>query len=200
MGFEDIDYDYCDKIESLMDKAQIWAMDVEEVYNKAEIHSINTSKGDSQDVGVFYNNSTLTIFEFLESAEFAYLGLGNSVQKANQLFNKHLSEEIKTHLIEISDDYYMMKNWLICNYGSPSRIVGDIVSSLIDKRKPGANNRKEKFVYYSAIIGALQRLEKLSRSIQVNRDELESCLLSRSTYTSLINLLPSAERDLRGCV
>ena len=196
VGFEDIDYDYCDKIESLMDKAQIWAMDVEEVYNKAEIHSINTSKGDSQDVGVFYNNSTLTIFEFLESAEFAYLGLGNSVQKANQLFNKHLSEEIKTHLIEISDDYYMMKNWLICNYGSPSRIVGDIVSSLIDKRKPGANNRKEKFVYYSAIIGALQRLEKLSRSIQVNRDELESCLLSRSTYTSLINLLPSAERDL----
>ena len=90
----------------------------------------------------------------------------------------------------------MMKNWLICNYGSPSRIVGDIVSSLIDKRKPGANNRKEKFVYYSAIIGALQRLEKLSRIIQVNRDELESCLFSRSTITSLIHLLSSAERDL----
>ena len=80
------------------------------------------------------------------------------------MYNKHLSEEIKkTHLIEIFDDYCMMKNCLICNYGGPSRIVGDIVSSLVDKRKPGVNNRKEKFVFYSAIIGALQRLEKLSR-------------------------------------
>ena len=55
---------------------------------------------------------------------------------------------------------------------------------------------RSKFVYYSAIIGALQRLKKLSRSNQVNKDELDSCLLSRSTRTSLINLLPSAEHDL----
>ena len=31
--FEDADIDYCNKIENLMDKAQIWAMDVDEVYN-----------------------------------------------------------------------------------------------------------------------------------------------------------------------
>ena len=55
---------------------------------------------------------------------------------------------------------------------------------------------RSKFVYYSAIIGALQRLKKLSRSNQVNKDELDACLLSRSTLTSLINLLPSAEHDL----
>ena len=29
VGFEDIDVDYCNKIENLMDKAQVWAMDVE---------------------------------------------------------------------------------------------------------------------------------------------------------------------------
>ena len=66
-------------------------------------------------------------------------------------------------MIEISGDYCMMNNWLICNYGGLSRIVGGIVSNLMDKMKPRVNNRKEKFVYYSAIIGALQRLEKLSR-------------------------------------
>ena len=90
----------------------------------------------------------------------------------------------------------MMKNWLICNYGSPSRIVGDIVSSLAGKNKPGVNNKKVKFIYFSAIIRDLQRLEKLSRRIQVNKEKLESCLLSRSTNTSLVNLLPSAEHDL----
>ena len=141
IGFEDIDIDYCNKIENLMDKAQIWAMDVEEVYNKAEIHSINTSKGDSLDVGIFCNNATVTVFEFLESVELAYLEWGKSIQKANQLYNKHLSEEIKYQLIEISNDYHMMKNWLICNYGSPSRSVGDIVSSLAERKKPGVNNK-----------------------------------------------------------
>ena len=64
MGFEGVDSGYCDRIKNLMDKAQAWAMDIEEIYNKAEIHSINTSKGDSLDVGVFSNNSKVTVFEF----------------------------------------------------------------------------------------------------------------------------------------
>ena len=58
------------------------------------------------------------------------LGWGNSVQKANRLYNKHLFEEIKSHLINISDNYDLMKTWLVNNYGGPSRIVGDIVSNL----------------------------------------------------------------------
>ena len=59
------------------------------------------------------------MYEFLELAELAYLGWGNSVQKANRLFNKHLSEEIKGKLINKSDSYQDMKQWLILNYGGP---------------------------------------------------------------------------------
>ena len=141
---------------------------------------------------MFSDNSKVTVFEFLESAELAYLGWGNSIQKTNRLYNKHLSEDIKSQLINISEDYKMMKTWLICNYGGQSRIVGDIINSLAEKRKPTSNNRKEKFKYYSAIIGALQRLEKLSRITHINQTELESCLLSRST----LKLLPINEYDL----
>ena len=66
----------------------------------------------------------MTVFEFLESADLAYLGWGKSIQKANGLYNKHLSDEIKSHIINISDNYSLMKTWLITNYGGPSRIVG----------------------------------------------------------------------------
>ena len=62
-----------------MDKAQAWSQDIEELYNKADVHSIYTSKGDAVDVGVFSDNSKVTVFEFLESAELAYLGWGNNV-------------------------------------------------------------------------------------------------------------------------
>ena len=66
-----------------MDKAQVLCLNIKDLYNKTEVHSINTSKGDAADVGIFSDNSQTTVFEFLEAAELAYLGWGNSVQKAN---------------------------------------------------------------------------------------------------------------------
>ena len=74
--------------------------------------------------------------------------------------------------------------------------MGDIISSLIRKQKPAVGNRKDKFTFYSAITGALQRLERLSRVSYIDKAELESCLLSRSTLSSLISLLPLVEYEL----
>ena len=57
VGFSGMDSEYCDRIGKLMDKAQAWCLDIEELYNKAEVHSINTSKGDAANVGIFADNS-----------------------------------------------------------------------------------------------------------------------------------------------
>ena len=89
-----------------------------------------------------------------------------------------------------------MNTWLITNYGGPARIVGDIVGNLSRKFKPIPGNRREKFSFYSAITGSIQRLERLSRVIYINRVELEACLLSRSSLSSLVSLLPTSEYDL----
>ena len=122
----------------------------------------------------------------MESAQLAYLGCGIDIQKVNRLYNKHLSDEIKSHLINISDNYNLMKTWLIANYCGPARIVGDIVNNL----------SREKFGFDAAITGSIQRLERLSRVSYIHGAKLEACLLSRSTLSSLISLLPTAEYDL----
>ena len=44
-----MDSKYCDRIGELMDKAQAWCLDIEELYSKAEVHSINTSVSRSKD-------------------------------------------------------------------------------------------------------------------------------------------------------
>ena len=116
-----------------MDQAQTWCLNIEDLYNITKVHSINTLKGDAADVGIFSANSQTTVFKFLEAVELAYLGWGNSVQKENRLYSKHVSEEIKSHLINMSDNYSLMKEWLIKNYGGPSRIFGDIISNLSRK-------------------------------------------------------------------
>ena len=48
---------FCDEVEHLMDQVQVWCLNVEDLYNKTEVHSINTSKGDAADVGIFLGNS-----------------------------------------------------------------------------------------------------------------------------------------------
>ena len=160
------------------------------MYNKAEIHSINTSKGDTADVGIFSDNARITIYEFLEAAEIAYLGWGNSVQKANRLYNKHLSEEIKSKIIDKSDSYTEMKQWLIMNYGGVSRIINDVICELSRRNKHGSNNSQAKFTFYALKCGAMQRLERLSRTEGISTEELETCLYSRSTLSSLSLILP----------
>ena len=74
----------------------------EELYNKGEIHSITSSKGDTNDVGILSDNTQVTIYKFLNSAEIAYMGWGNSIQRTNRLYNRHLSEVIKSKLINKS--------------------------------------------------------------------------------------------------
>jgi len=171
LKFSEVDYDYCNDMNEFLDSAENWCLRVEDMYNKAEVQSINTSKGDSADVGVFSDNANVKVFEFLEAAEIAYLGWGNSAQKGNRLFNRHLSEEMKSKLIHMSDLYVDMKNWLILNYGGVSRIVSDILNDLGRKTKPNPNNSAAKYAFY--------------------RMELENCVYSRATLNSLSLILPA---------
>ena len=189
VNFPGMDEDYCDVINDLLDRAESWCRKIEELYNKAEVHSINSSRGDAADVGIFSDNSKVTVYEFLELAELAYLGWGNSVQKANRQSNKHLSEEIKGKLINKSDSYQDMKQWLILNYGGASRIVNDIVNNLSLKSKPESGSTGEKYAYYAAITSALQRLEKLAKVSSINKIDLDNCLYSNSTMMELSRLL-----------
>ena len=59
-------------------------------------------------------------------------------------------------MVNISDDYGMMKTWLITNYGEPARIVGDIISNISKRAKPTLGNGKEKLSFHAAITGAKQ--------------------------------------------
>ena len=51
--FSEMDFEFCDAINDLLDDAENWCLKVERLYNKAEIHSINTSKGDIADIDTF---------------------------------------------------------------------------------------------------------------------------------------------------
>ena len=70
-----------------------------------------------------------------------------------------------------------------------------LVMALTRRKKPTANDRSDRYSHVSAILAALQRLEKLVRSNPTLGDELKECVYSRNTLTSLSKLLISQDYD-----
>ena len=61
----------------------------------------------------------------------------------------------------ISDNYALMREWLVSNYGRASCILNETVMALGKQKKPAPNDHSEGYLHVSAILAALQRLEKL---------------------------------------
>ena len=109
------------------------------------------------------------------------------------MHSHHLSGPLKTKLIGKSNDFVKMKEYLIAEYGRPDRIVNDMLAGLMRKKKPSLTNRKERLWYFSDIISALQRIEKLCIGDRIDITRLDECLYSRGTLSTLMSLLPDGD-------
>ena len=136
------------------------ALHIVQAYTSAEVHSIKGSHGDITDVGIFSNNNDKTVFQFLESFELEYIYWGNIRQPASKVC-KYLSDDLKDKLMTRSDNYALMREWLISNYGGASCILNDTVMALGKQKKPARYDCSERYLHLSAILAALQQLEKL---------------------------------------
>ena len=73
LSFPGVDNSYCDRISTLLDKAESWALHIVQAYTSAEVHFIKGSPGD-----IFSNNADKTVFKFLELFEVGYIDWGNN--------------------------------------------------------------------------------------------------------------------------
>ena len=69
---------------------------------------------------------------------------------------------------------------MIREYGDPDTIVDEIVSSLSKKSKPVGENQKERYNYFLNLSKSVSRLDKLVRIPEIELDELEAALYSKS--------------------
>ena len=193
ISYDDIDSNFYSQTKSLLDTANVWIMNVEQIYSSSEAHASCSVKGDLSGVGIFSNNANKSIYEFFEDLEIALVGWGSNKQRAMLVFSKHLTEDIKAKSLNISDDYQKLKAWLFKEYGSPHTIVSDIISGLAAKPKPAHNNDKQKYEFYADITLGIARLDRLARVPNVDIDELDNILYSRNTLSSLFKILPTED-------
>ena len=189
--FDNFDNDLVSSVKALLDQANDWILHVEIIYSSSEAHAVSNSKGDISNAGIFTDNAEKTVYEFLDEIEIGLLGWGTSKQRAAQLYNRHLSEDIKSRTLDCSDNFTDIKRWLIKEFGSPSRIIGDVIADLRSKSKPIIEDVKSRYNFYSHLGKAIARLDKLIRVPSIDINDLESALYSRSTLNDLINILPT---------
>jgi len=182
--FNYFDHILVSSVKDLLDQANNWILQVEIIYSNSEAHAISNSKGDTSNIGTFTDNAEKTVYEFLDEIEIGLLGWGTSRQRAAQLYNRHLSEDIKSRTLDCSDNFLEIKKW------APSRIIGDIISDLKSKPTPSHDSPKSRYIFYSNLGKSIARLDKLVRVPSIDIDDLESALYSRSTLTDLINVIP----------
>ena len=195
IAYEGMDTSYYQSINTLLNTANKWILNVEHVYSTSEAHAISSAKGNVGAVGIFSDNADKTIYEFIEQLDLALTGWGSNTQRASELYHNHLSEDIKTKTVNISTSYLSLKEWLVSEYGSPDIIISDIISNLENKRKPPAQGKKERYQYFMQLSRGLARLDKLSRVPNIDIDDVESILYSRTTYNSLFKTLPGTDLD-----
>ena len=193
--FPGMNIEFFNDISNLLQTAGAWCLDVEAKYAKMEVHAVNTSRGDTRDVGIFKDNFEQTIYEFLDDLEAGFGGWGTNKQRGGKLYNKHLSGPLRTKHIDKSDDYSKLRDALITDFGRSDRIVNDMLAGLMKKRKPAGNNTKERLGYFSDILSALQRIQKLRTGNQIDCKRLDECLYSRGTLSTLMSLLPDGDLE-----
>ena len=138
--FDNFDNTFVSSVNLLLDQANNWILQVEIIYSNTEAHMVSNSKEDISNVGIFTDNAEKTVYEFLDEIEIGLLRWGTSRQRAAQLYNHHLSEDIKSRTLDCSDNFTDIKKWLIKEFGSPSHIIEDIITDLKSKPKPSSED------------------------------------------------------------
>ena len=194
VSYPGADNDYCSRVKDLLERADNWTIEMEMLYSQTEAHAITSSKGDTSKLTVFSDNSEKTVYEFFDSLELCLMGWGTGKQRAQEL-RSLLSEELKDQLEDKLESYSRTKQYLIQLFGSPERIVSEIVAGLASKRKPSYANKKEKYQFYAELTRGVSRLDKLVKIPNIDVNALETVLYSRNTLKSLIGLLPEYDSD-----
>ena len=104
--FDNFDSNFVTSVKNLLDQANDWILQVEIIYSNTEAHAVSNSKADISIVGIFTDNAEKTRWN-----QNWFTGMGNLKTQATQLYNRHLSEDIKSRTLDCSDNFTDIKKW-----------------------------------------------------------------------------------------
>ena len=190
---DDVNQDIVDKAQSTVKNVKKWLSQVTERYDSLQIYSMEGVKNIGVEVKPFEAKGDQNVFEFLKDFETLTYGWPDNL-KAELMHKKYLSKFIKAKTVSLESNYKKLREFLVENYGDGLDIIEAIISDLEDKGKPTSNSYKHRAEYFTTIIGAIRRIEKLCEYPSINDVDVKRNLHSKATLKRLIKLLTPADR------
>ena len=173
------------------DTTEAWIENIETLYDQLDVHTVDNEKNRSRiDVSIFTGDHKQTVHEFIEEFETANNNIGQSKCRANIMHKKYLSPMIRAQTVHASNDYPLLKAWLINRFGDALTVVDTLVASLECAKRPPSGAAKERLSYYLNISNVLMRLERMKTTAPVPAQEIEAHLHSRPVLARLISAIP----------
>lgn len=196
LKYDDIEDEFYQKCLTTSDKAEAWIRNVEYLYDRMDVHTVDNEKNkpSSQAITKFNGDHTQTVYEFLEEFEAAYITVGVSKTRAGIMHKSCLSDWIKSQTTHLAMDYNGLKSWLIETHGDIITVTSKLITALEGAKRPSSSTSyKERLEFFLAISNTMMRVERLSTLSQLSTEKVNEHLHSRVVLDRLVTLLPDAD-------
>ena len=181
----------CDNVEDILEDAEQWVNKMRDLYLK------NGQNKKSQ-TGKLYNslekfspNSEIDVFEFVRRFECITADFEIPNERAELLYTKYLPSNIQEELIKQRKDYSAMKKRLMDRYGDFRTMINNV---LLPLNKDGTPTSTEsipaKLTYFRKFQGALQKINQLLESTDIDSAQLELYVYGHDFMKRLLHLIP----------
>ena len=179
-----------EKASTVLERALKWIQSVEEAYTDQEIYSVDNGKSPEVSLKTFSGAGPQVVYEFLDDFERKFKGVATSKEKAEQLYNNYLADDIKTLTSSISTSYPELKAWLIKKYGDVMDTTDCIIAQWENHSKPKEKDYKARAEYFFGLVAMIQRINKMKDRKEIDEDELDSYITDKPFFKRLMKLLP----------
>ena len=184
-------------VDSSLNEVKEWCKEFRIAYEKLDGNTKPLDGGVLyKSIGIFSENSDISIFEFLKRFEVgACNGRGSKSDRSLLLFEKHLEQKIQEKMYDFRNDYDGLINKLKRLYGKPLRMCETILKT-VSSDPPGTNSS------YAVVSDHMRTFECSMKKIDalwlipgVDTCQLEEALYSESFVKSIIERVPPLKHD-----
>ena len=189
-------YEILQATDSTLTTAREWLVSFRERFQNLDGFSNPLSGKSILDVGLFTEQSDISIFEFIRKFEFAQCsGQGTKSERATLLFEKHLDGPIKDKFFDLRDNYDSLVSSLKQTYGLPTMMCKNIMKS-ISGDPPGINSSIFIIADYMRILEcACKKLDSLFQTPGIDRSTLRDEAYGNVFIKNLIDKVPDQKLD-----
>ncbi len=178
-------------VDDIITEAQDWGTGMREKYRELDCDKKSLDKRLYEGLKKFGEDSEIHIFEFLRKFEAYTEEQGTAKERAALLYEQYLQKNVQLELVDRSQNYDLMRAWLIKRFGDIKVITDGIIRSIAKENIPSESAPYHTIAtYYRKLNSVVKKLQELPKTADIPADELKTHIYSSEFMSNLLKYVP----------